>query len=258
VVGHVTTPAAAVLAELPAGVRLVRADNPGPMTLDGTNSWLLQGPSATTVVDPGPDERPHLAELAGHAPIATILVTHAHPDHVDGLPRLVRLCAGVPVGDPGATGLNVEVIPTPGHTADSVCFLVELRGRRVVCTGDTILGRGTTVVAWPAGNLRDYLASLRRLAELDGVPLLPGHGPALADCGAAARFYLEHRLARLDQVRRARTAGASTPDEVVALVYADVDRALWPAAVWSVQAQIAFLDEQARESGPASTRLHPP
>jgi glyoxylase-like metal-dependent hydrolase (beta-lactamase superfamily II) len=110
-----------------------------------------------------------------------------------------------------------------------------------VLTGDTILGRGSTVVAWPDGNLRDYLASLRTLAALGDLPVLPGHGPVLPSVARAATSYLEHRLERLEQVRRALSAGASSPREVVALVYADVDRALWPAAELSVRAQLEYL-----------------
>lgn len=132
-------------------------------------------------------------------------------------------------------------MPTPGHTADSVCFLVSDGTERVVLTGDTILGRGTTVVAHPDGNLGDYLASLERLGAYQGIAALPGHGPALADCGAAADFYLAHRRARLDQVRAAVAAGARTAPEVVATVYADVDRSLWWAAEWSVRAQLEYL-----------------
>jgi glyoxylase-like metal-dependent hydrolase (beta-lactamase superfamily II) len=136
-----------------------------------------------------------------------------------------------------------------------VCFVAGVDGEQVVLTGDTILGRGTTVVAHPDGDLSDYLESLGRLSELTGVPVLPGHGPALSDCGEAAAFYLEHRRARLEQVRAARAAGASTAAEVVQRVYADVDRSLWPAAEWSVRAQLAYLD---RESSAGPQRLDPP
>jgi glyoxylase-like metal-dependent hydrolase (beta-lactamase superfamily II) len=123
-----------------------------------------------------------------------------------------------------------------------VSYRVEVAGQRVALTGDTILGRGTTVVAYPDGSLGDYLASLRRLEGLGPVPVLPGHGPALPSCAAAARHYLEHREARLAQVRQAVADGARTPHEVVERVYADVDRALWPAAEASVRAQLAYLE----------------
>lgn len=278
---HVTAPVVSVAGELPGWARLVRAPNPGPMTLDGTNTWVLRagGAAGAVVVDPGPGHEEHLRAVAAAAgPVAAVLVTHRHPDHVDGLDRF-RALTGAPVVAPPATGdvlagLRITTLPTPGHTADSVCFLAEPVGaegartrgagrglgadrERAVLTGDTILGRGTTVVAWPDGDLGDYLASLQRLTSYPGLPALPGHGPALADCAAAAGYYLAHRRARLDQVRAAVAAGADTPEEVVAAVYADVDRTLWPAAEWSVRAQLAYLDAQQRESPGGAAPLDP-
>jgi glyoxylase-like metal-dependent hydrolase (beta-lactamase superfamily II) len=245
------TPPAAVLAELPSWVGLVRAPNPGPMTLDGTNTWVLRAPGAkeSVVVDPGPRHEGHLAAVAARGPVGVVLVTHSHPDHVEGLEGFLRLCPGARVfsargdgdGFSRPDGLSVTVIQTPGHTADSTALVVALGDDRAVVTGDTILGRGTTVVAHPDGDLGDYLASLRRLRELGPIPALPGHGPPLADCAAAAGFYLRHRLARLEQVRAAWAAGARTAPAVVARVYADTDRALWPAAEMSVRAQLAYL-----------------
>ncbi len=250
-----TAPVAAPLSELPGWATLVRAPNPGPMTLDGTNSWVLRLPGAGTfVVDPGPLDEGHLAALAGYAPIAGILLTHGHPDHVAGVTRFQEL-SGAPVV-PDAPG--IRRIPTPGHTADSVCFLVsgiDEIDRPAVLTGDTVLGRGTTVVAHPDGDLGDYLASLSRLIELGPIPALPGHGPALGDVAAAASFYLRHRRARLAQVREVVAGGAGTPAEVVEIVYADVDRSVWFAAEMSVRAQLEFLarerefSEVAAESG---------
>ena len=235
---------------LPSWATLVRANNPGPMTLDGTNTWVLLPPDGgpAIVVDPGPDDEEHLRAVAALGPIGAILVTHGHPDHVEGLPRLVELTGAT--GEP--SGLEVETIATPGHTADSVSFVVGTGGERAVLTGDTILGRGTTVLD---GELGDYLASLERLATLGAIPVLPGHGPVLADCGAAARAYLAHRRERLDQVRTALAAGAVTASDVVRTVYADVDPALWPAAELSVRAQMAYLR---RESSSYDPRLDGP
>jgi glyoxylase-like metal-dependent hydrolase (beta-lactamase superfamily II) len=270
--GHFTAPAAALADGLPGWVTLLRAPNPGPMTLDGTNTWVLRAPGRehAVVVDPGPADEGHLAAVAAQGPIGLVLITHGHPDHTDGSRRLHELLGGVPVraADPAHTiagepltgpggeldghGLGVRLVPTPGHTGDSVCFLVEHGDERVVLTGDTILGRGTTVVAHPDGHLGDYLASLELLSTYRGIPALPGHGPALADCGVAADFYLAHRRARLDQVRAAVAAGASTAAEVVATVYADVDRSLWWAAEWSVRAQLEYLG---RESGGGAAGL---
>jgi glyoxylase-like metal-dependent hydrolase (beta-lactamase superfamily II) len=245
---------------------VVLADNPSAMTLDGTNTWLLRDdPSRrqAVVVDPGPVADTHLdavLDAAGSVPL--ILLTHGHADHSEGARRLhERTGAPVLALDPAhrygsdgladgavldAAGVQVQVWATPGHSADSLCFVLPGGpggGPAAVLTGDTILGRGSTVVSHPDGVLADYLTSLRRLASLDGVAALPGHGPELADAGAAARGYLAHREQRLEQVRQALADGG--PDlsakEVVRRVYADVDPALWEAAEWSVQAQLAYL-----------------
>jgi glyoxylase-like metal-dependent hydrolase (beta-lactamase superfamily II) len=246
-----------------AGV--VLADNPSPMTLDGTNTWLLRDDPArrsAVVIDPGPADEAHLqAVLAAAGSVPLILLTHGHPDHSAGARRFAEL-TGAPVyaldpahryGGEGlaegavldGAGVRIEVWRTPGHTADSLCFLLPAGASRAVLTGDTILGRGTTVVAHPDGVLADYLASLRRLAGLAGVTVLPGHGPELPDAGAAASYYLAHREQRLDQVRAVLAElPAASPDQVVERVYADVDRALWPAAELSVRAQLAYLREE--------------
>ena len=184
-----------------------------------------------------------------------MLLTHGHGDHSAGAGRFAQLTgAAVRALDPrhrlGAEGLGegdvvlgggleVRVLATPGHSSDSLSFVLP----GAVLTGDTVLGRGTTVVAHPDGVLRDYLLSLRRLRELGDLTVLPGHGPELASAGAAAEHYLAHRQQRLLQVRAAVAAGAATAEEVVEVVYADVERSLWPAATMSVLAQLAFLRE---------------
>ncbi|HEY8474295.1 MAG TPA: MBL fold metallo-hydrolase [Natronosporangium sp.] len=257
---HVTEPVVAVADQLPAWVTLVRAPNPGPMTLDGTNTWVLRpaGSAPAVVVDPGPADEPHLRAVAEHGPIGAILVTHGHPDHVEGLPRFQELTGAEVVTEPAVAGLRITRIETPGHTADSVCYLAETGGGRAILTGDTILGRGTTIVAWPDGELGAYLASLERLRAFEGVPVLPGHGPPLTDCAAAAGFYLAHRRARLEQVRAAVDAGARTPEAIAAAVYPDVDQSLRSVAEWSIRAQLAYLDQERRESQPRREPLDSP
>jgi glyoxylase-like metal-dependent hydrolase (beta-lactamase superfamily II) len=237
-VAHVTAPTAAPLGTLPPGVTLVRADNPGPMTLDGTNTWVL--PESGIVIDPGPLDEDHLRAIADLGPFRLILLTHGHFDHAEGAPRLSELLGGTPIRGAGHGRLTdgedlggLRVLAVPGHTKDSVAFVTDT----AVFTGDTILGRGTTVVAWPDGDLGDYLASLDRLATHE-LPALPGHGPALTDCATAAAFYRQHRLARLEQVR---ATGRTDARAVVEIVYADVDPVLWPAAEASVRAQLAYL-----------------
>ncbi|GLZ40954.1 MBL fold metallo-hydrolase [Actinokineospora sp. NBRC 105648] len=244
-----------------AGVLL--EDNPGAMTLDGTNTWLLRAPGATScvVVDPGYEDEPHLERVVAAAGrVAAILVTHHHPDHVQGAPWLSRrtgapvrafdpaLCVdGAPLTD-GAVltlaGLDVEVLHTPGHTADSICLALAHGGQHAVLTGDTVLGRGTTVIAPPDGALGAYLDSLRALAGRPaGAVVLPGHGPDLPDVAEVARQYLAHREQRLDQIRAAlvHLGPDATARQVVEVVYADVDQSLWAPAEWSVRAQLDYL-----------------
>ncbi|GGZ85794.1 MBL fold metallo-hydrolase [Streptomyces echinoruber] len=255
----------------PATARAVNvlAPNPSAMTLDGTNTWILSEPGSAlaVVVDPGPLDEGHLrrvvevAEQAGKR-IALTLLTHGHPDHAEGAARFAELTGTrvraldpeLRLGDEGlgagdvieVGGLELRVVPTPGHTADSLSF--HLPADRAVLTGDTVLGRGTTVVAHPDGRLGDYLDSLRRLRSLtvdDGVhTVLPGHGPVLEDAQGAIEYYLAHRAHRLAQVETAVENGHRSPAEVVAHVYADVDRSLWPAAELSVRAQLVYLEER--------------
>ncbi|MET1037698.1 MAG: MBL fold metallo-hydrolase [Aeromicrobium sp.] len=240
----------------------VLAQNPGIMTLDGTNTWILREPGAarSVVVDPGPSDDAHLqAVLAVAGEVGLVLFTHRHFDHTEALGRIVEL-TGAPARstdpeftrgasplDDGETidvdGLRIEVVATPGHTTDSTCFLVG--AERSLLSGDTILGRGTTVIAHPDGVLGPYLDSLAHIRELidEGLVdrILPGHGPVIDDPTAVVDFYLDHRAERLDQVRAAVDAGATTPREVVQTVYRDVDESLWGAAELSVAAQLEYL-----------------
>jgi glyoxylase-like metal-dependent hydrolase (beta-lactamase superfamily II) len=234
------------------------ADNPSPMTLDGTNTWLLRsaGARGCLVVDPGPDDPRHLRAVADAAGRVTeILLTHRHLDHSAGAAALRELTgapvraldpaqrlggAGLGEGDVVASdGVEVRVLATPGHTSDSLCFAVG----DAVLTGDTVLGRGTTVVAHPDGVLADYLDSLRRLHELGTRTVLPGHGPELPDLAAITGAYLAHREERLEQVRAALDMLGPDAEsmDVVRIVYADVDPVLWPAAELSVRAQLEYL-----------------
>ncbi|QEV19347.1 MBL fold metallo-hydrolase [Streptomyces alboniger] len=246
----------------------VLAPNPSAMTLDGTNTWIVSEPGSplAVVIDPGPLDDAHLSHVVETAEkmgkrVALTLLTHGHPDHAEGAGRFAELTRthvraldpALRLGDEGLApgdvittgGLELRVVATPGHTADSLCF--HLPADRAVLTGDTVLGRGTTVVAHPDGRLGDYLDSLRRLRSLavdDGVhTVLPGHGPVLDDAQGAVEFYLAHRANRLAQVETAVENGHTEAADVVAHVYADVDRSLWPAAELSVRAQLEYLRE---------------
>ncbi len=256
--------------------RCVLAPNPDIMTLDGTNTWVLREPGArrSVVVDPGPSIASHLdavAEAAGE--VGVVLLTHHHHDHSEAAKEFAeRMGCGVRALDPdyrlgsegladgdvvSVDGLEVRVVGTPGHTADSLSFLLPADG--AVLTGDTVLGRGTTVVAHPDGRLGAYLDSLDRLHALASeqglAAIWPGHGPVIEDALGALDFYIAHRRDRLGQVEAAveslkdapHPEGISTdelPRRVVEIVYQDVDPVLWGAAELSVRAQLAYLAER--------------
>ena len=238
------------------------APNPGPMSLDGTNSYVIAAPGAdsTVVVDPGPLDAGHLTALAGAGRVELILLTHHHPDHTEAAAEFHRmtgapvraldaaLCLGAGPLEDGevleAAGVRIEVLETPGHTADSVClYLPDDGDGGSVLTGDTILGRGTTVIAFPDGRLGDYLASLRRLETFGDAAALPAHGPVLPSVGQIARAYLAHREERLGQVRAAlEQLGPDAPIAAVTdAVYTDIDASVRRAAENSVAAQLDYL-----------------
>ncbi|GAA3637210.1 MBL fold metallo-hydrolase [Microlunatus ginsengisoli] len=249
-------------------ISLVRAANPGPMTLTGTNTYIVgAAEQRPVVVDPGPLDEAHLTAIVDACPrgAGTIVLTHWHHDHseaaadlaarlgcpvraVDERYRLGEL--GLADGDSiDAGSCTVDVIATPGHTADSVCLLVRTPGGAWLLTGDTVLGTGTSVIMHPDGHLGSYLDSIDRLTAVVAAEkverLLPGHGPVVDDPAGWLAFYRQHRRERLEQVREALAAGDTTAAEVVARVYADVDRSVWPAAERSVAAQLQFLAETA-------------
>lgn len=244
----------------------VLAPNPGPMTLTGTNTWVVGDPTETlpVVVDPGPLESSHLEAVlaAAGGRLGAVLLTHYHRDHTEAAANLAaRAGCGVRAADPtwrvGPDGLadgdevalggaRLEVLATPGHTSDSVSLLLTGPSGVRLLTGDTVLGLGTTVISAPDGDLGAYLASLDRLLavvrERGVTSLLPGHGPVLDDPVTALEHYRDHRRQRLDQVRAARAAGAATPEDVVARVYPEVlGSPLLGAAEQSVRAQLEYL-----------------
>lgn len=255
------------------------ANNPGPMTLTGTYSYAIGRPvgsapgslegwleSPTVIVDPGPLLEDHLQALAQRGKVELILITHRHADHTAGSMRLHEL-TGAPVralseafcvdASPlsdgeviDRAGVSVEVLATPGHTSDSVSFLVAADSPDgSVLTGDTILGEGTTVLDFPDGSLAQYFESLRRLGNLGAgklVAALPAHGPIVANLADVARKYLDHREQRLAQVSevasKIQQLGESISVEaVIDGVYPGISPALRRAARLSVKAQLDYL-----------------
>ena len=250
-------------ADLEPLVTRVLAPNASGMTLDGTNTYLVGAPGSgqAVVVDPGPDEPAHLAAVeealaARDARCVAVLVTHHHGDHAEAAqPWGARFDARVGAADaavagpagrvlePGErlslAGTVLGVVPTPGHTADHLAFRLE---SGAVLVGDHVLGRGTSVVTHPEGDVVAYLESLRRVHDLGPSALYCGHGPELTeDPTAVLDYYLAHRAFREAQLLAALARGAGTVDALVADVYAAVPQALWPAAAQSTRATLAKL-----------------
>ena len=256
-------------------VTRVLAPNPSPLTLEGTNTYVVAEPDAgsAVVIDPGPADDGHalavVSACAGRG-VELVLLTHTHVDHAEG-PRLRRAgggAAGRPrsrLGHPGR--------PRPGHrrpggrgragapaAADARSrrrpLLLPARGRAAVFTGDHVLGRGTTVVEWPGGDMAAYLTSLELVRDLRPERLYPGHGPLVPDAVTRVEGYLAHRRDREAQVLAALAAGDRTPAEVVAR--STPRSTVHPAAELSVRAHLAKLVREGRVAATdGGERFHP-
>lgn len=252
--------------DLPTGVEHFLAPNPSLMTGPGTNSYLITAPGAAcAVIDPGPAIESHLATLVAAADpyggIGQILITHGHPDHGEGAPRL-REMTGAPIaawsreGSPGADGTladgevvrvgerRLRALHTPGHRFDHLCFLLE--DAQALFAGDLVAGVGTVVIAPPEGDLSDYMASLRRLLALDLSVILPAHGPGIEEPHVLLEQYIAHRQDRERQVLAGLADGPRTADALVAIIYTDVDPKLHPVAALSVTAHLQKLEREGR------------
>jgi glyoxylase-like metal-dependent hydrolase (beta-lactamase superfamily II) len=236
-------------------VALVRAGNPGPLTLSGTNTWLV-GHDGCWVVDPGPLLDEHLdavlAAAQARGGVAGIALTHHHGDHADAAETLARRAGSVPIFAAGYAGAHpagdgssvgpLEAIAVPGHAPDHLCFAFG----DACFTGDAVLGEGSVFVAPDPGALRGYLAALERLRARGFAVLLPGHGPPVTDADARLAGYVAHRLDRERRLVAALDAGARSVDALVDAAWADVPGALRLAATVTLVAHLDKLEEEGR------------
>ena len=235
----------------------VLAPNPSVATLEGTNTWVV-GDDPTIVIDPGPAIDEHLDEVARAAGrVAHVLVTHDHEDHAAGAMAFARLVgadvtawrvpeAGKLHDGQGFTAGGVELIAmhTPGHSADHVVF--SDAGSGALFTGDAVLGRGSSFIDAPDGDLAKYLSSLRRMLERDPRTIYPGHGPVVLDAKAKLREYLEHRAEREEQIIAGLAAGDRTVDALVERIYAEHPPDVQELAARSVTAHLQKLETEGR------------
>lgn len=239
-------------------VRLVRADNPSPLTLTGTNTYLV-GDRAPVVIDPGPNDAEHLERVLDEAGApALVVITHRHPDHAAGAEEFAamaraplaafahegaHLCASAaPITDAqriDVDGTALVALHTPGHASDHLSFVLERD--RTLFTGDHVLGTGTSVVAFPDGDMNAYMASLERARAVGATRIYPGHGPVVEDPATVLDYYIAHRLEREQQVLAAIDAGDRLVTEMVARIYAAYDVAVHSAAAMSVRAHLHKL-----------------
>lgn len=233
-------------------VALIRADNPSIMTLDGTNTWIVGIGGESWVIDPGPDDRAHLEAVASAAQElgepGAILLTHDHLDHSAGLDSMSELLGGIPIlrhGDDFA-GVALEATFTPGHAADHVVFHFGSDERRVLFSGDLILGQSSTIVPPGGGTLIAYLDSLEKVSAIVPDVILPGHGEPIEDALAAVEAQREHRLKRERDLVAALEDGLYDREALLDRVWSDVGRELRIAAHVTMQTNLEKLDLEGR------------
>ncbi len=251
-------PAYGTVETVAPGVRRIVAPNPGPMTYHGTNTWLVDGPGGATVIDPGPDDAAHVAAIVRAGPVARILLTHTHPDHVDAAPAL-QAATGAPTfgwGQPwhktfrpdhavadGETLAGLTALHTPGHASDHLCFIWR---DGVVFTGDHVMSWNTSIVSPPDGDMAAYMAGLRVLLARDDRLYLCGHGPPLPEPLALVRAMLNHRAGREAAVLGSLSGEPVSAMQIVEQLYAELAPGLKKAAERTVMAHAQKLVAEGR------------
>ncbi len=243
-----------------SGIGRIVADNPGRMTYHGTNTYLIEGADGVTVLDPGPDQPAHVADILrlSPGPVARIVLSHTHRDHLGAAAALkaqtgamtygwlrsaeVSFVPDVPLGD-GDMVAGMEAVWTPGHAADHLCFA---RPDGVLFSADVVMGWSSSVVSPPGGDMTAYVASLQRLLARQDRFYLPGHGPAVPEPQAYVASLLEHRMAREAAIAAALTEAARTTMGLVDALYSKIDPVLRMAAERNVLAHLQKLEREGR------------
>lgn len=247
-----------------AGISRIVANNPGPMTYFGTNTYLIDTPEGIVVLDPGPEGHPeHVEAILRHTGgrIAYIAVSHTHHDHVGAVPAL-REATGAPTAgfetsaietfDPdiklrhGDKLAGMQALHTPGHASDHLCFALPLASEKVLFSADHVMSWSTSIVSPPGGDMGDYFASLNLLLQRDDDVYLPGHGPPLREPRTLVRAMLTHRIIREQAIAKKLTEGSFDTYTIMDALYSQLNPRLRKAAERNVLAHLLKMEAEGR------------
>jgi glyoxylase-like metal-dependent hydrolase (beta-lactamase superfamily II) len=246
------------------GISRIVANNPGPMTYFGTNTYLLDTADGIVVLDPGPEGHPeHVEAILRHTGgrIALILVSHTHHDHVGAVPAL-QAATGAPTAgfrtsaiaafepdtrlDHGATVAGMTALHTPGHASDHLCFALAADGQKVLFSADHVMSWSTSIVSPPGGDMRHYFASLNLLLDRDDDVYLPGHGPKLHEPRGLVREMLTHRMLREQAIAKKLNDGPSDTYTIMDALYSRLNPRLRQAAERNVLAHLLKMESEGK------------